>query len=373
MKKAVVLILLASFWLGACTSEANSDFGEQTEVVTLSEKISEAEASGYTINIVTDYNGNGEIQEHHVFIFSGETELENGSFDHEGNMVNWNKMNYDDKGNLLSEYSLSEWLKEKGKIRRTIKKYTYDENNNRLSFILYEVSENGKMQFSMKQEDTYDEEGRKASSTGYEGEDGKEIIKYSSVYTYDEDGGYIEKTTYFDEGEESFLNVQHYNEKKQVVFEKPIRILLQDGILEYNESAGWFYDDDGNLLREENYINGNVVSYTSYVYEKNELSECCNRYEGKPKEKEVFAGGYLCEYDEQGNLLKRTEYDAEQKETSVTYTYDEDGNVKKQCKYVGDKLIYHYVNEYDAEGRLVKKELYYEEGACAEYSIYEYR
>ena len=347
MKKKIALVLLAVLMFGACVShQGKGDYFEQMKEETLSQKLSVAEEEGYSVILVTEYDEGGEVQGYQLSVYIGETELENGSFDENQTMGDWRKMKYDAQGKLLSEYVIVEGIEKDGGKNRAIRRYTYDKNGNRLSYCLYKVSEDGTEHLSLKEEYGYDADGKKISSTGYEIIDGEEEIQFNSEFVYDTSDMIIEKTTYYFEGEAYILSVYHYDEKNQKVFEKSGRILDQGEISEYNESTGWSYDDNGNLLKEERFVNSDVVSYITYVYEFKEYSESCNWYEGSPNKDEVFKGGYVCEYNEKGELCKRTEYNEDKTETSVTYDYDEFGRVVKQCEYKNGKCLRYFDYEY---------------------------
>lgn len=131
-----------------------------------------------------------------------------------------------------------------------------------------------------------------------------------------------------------------YNDKgdltKKITFS-----VTADGEKAERSRQEYTYDNNGNLVRVDNYTYGTADSYTTYTY------------------------------DDQGMLVRSAVY-AQDAETSHTdYTYDSNGNKTLQVYYSYGMETERYEYLYNAEGTLIQ-ETYYLEELKVTCSTYEY-
>lgn len=158
---------------------------------------------------------------------------------------------------------------------------------------------------------------------------------------------------------------------------------------------GLVYDENGNLLKDIWYSNdkndigavfintydeaGNQTSTTIYYYNNGELKKSSyyeTKYDEHGNETEWFSADvdegiervykYTYEYDENGNITKKTVNDSAHKDEIAehTYTYDDAGNMltetreRTKDKFGNKKETFKdftYVYEYDDHSNLIKK------------------
>ena len=143
----------------------------------------------------------------------------------------------------------------------------------------------------------------------------------------------------------------------------------------------YYYDENGNLVREEEYDYDTdryqtVVRYTTYEYDENGrcVHECSydddvvdTYYEydaaGNQVSKIYYTNGnrsdeYHWEYDDHGSVIASYEYDNEP-EYIVEYEYNDDGTVRSktghETKYGHQSGYVEYA--YDENGRLVREDV----------------
>lgn len=174
------------------------------------------------------------------------------------------------------------------------------------------------------------------------------VRKY--VYHYDENWVQTGITTYLNGELESETTYELDLENNQIL--KMINT-APDGAtaeIEYKNS----YDAKGNLILQEQYAEGVLVTTNEFTYDKdgNRLSQAITNH----------SSGYtsIITYDADGNML-RTESimeaigDRPASHAWVDYTYDENGNQIKTVNYHNDGESYRTtVTEYDSQGRKVK-------------------
>ena len=174
--------------------------------------------------------------------------------------------------------------------------YTYDEQNRPAR--IDATTRNGGIQYAQKWE--YDAEGRLAKFTYYNGE------TTTTEYTYDADGKLI-KTV---EANSSGARVTDYTYDDDGNYTTSCDIAGQHTVWHYNangdllakytddeKGSQYTYDDNGNLLKFENYFEGEVIECETYTYDA----------EGRLKEKSYesdIAWVEHYEYDEFGNRIQ---------------------------------------------------------------------
>jgi YD repeat-containing protein len=199
-------------------------------------------------------------------------------------------------------------------------------------------------------ENTYDEKGRLVSSRSYSA--GSDIMCVASSsgkreFTYDENGNLTKESSYRDDrltGElfyrpdgtlskqiqypygfgEGDTDTSVYDEEGKILTLRRIRYGKDDSGVDY------IYDDQGRLIKEENY-DGSQKASTMYLY------------------------------DGQGNLVEKRHIDYSGNQASHLYTYDERGNLLSS-RYSPDGEDSGYKWSYDEENRVVTMQTSYSDG-----------
>lgn len=246
----------------------------------------------------------------------------------------------------------------------------------------------------------YDKKGKITSVTEtITNEDGKEEKKtYEIEYTKTKDGmvgtcedkdrKIKEEITYnkmnkpvkivTEEGDHKQTITQKFNIFGYVTY---MEITVTDG--KGNETKGYcHYDHKGEPVREETYSNGVLTS--SYKYEKGIIVNSSYATETDIKDGKTYVLEYEnCFYDENGNLIRKETYDAddnliaettqdlskdgiylEECEDGKTTGYidcelDKDGNIVKKEYLNSDKEMYcYYEYKYDKHGNCIEKKFY---------------
>ncbi len=189
----------------------------------------------------------------------------------------------------------------------------------------------------------YDEYGNLVKSILY-GNDNNDIQRVF-INTYDEAGNQTSITWYHNYSGE--LKKSSYYEMKYD---------------EYGNETEWFIVD----------VDEGIEKVCKYTYEYDENGNITK----KTVDDSDIEEEYTYEYDENGNVTKKT-YDNSIFEEEYTYTYDDAGNMltetqKSTKKGFGKKEekfnVFAYVNEYDDHGNLIKKTCFVDPNVV----VYEY-
>lgn len=234
----------------------------------------------------------------------------------------------------------------------------------------------------------FDGNGNTIRSTNYD-ENGKPSWSYG--YEYDEDGKKIKETSYKEDGSISMIYRYEYDEKGNLT--KEARYDETETLRAYEV---YEYDENGYVLKMTQYSAGGVkTGYTEYF----ENTTYANKYAGRRRTESYFSDGSLSyiyeynkngettksenyrngklwsaeenEYDESGNLIKSSSYDADRKFTSYSvYGYNESGKRIKISKYDGSGTLTEYT-EIKRDGKYVLSETVYDaDGNKTEYTEY---
>lgn len=234
----------------------------------------------------------------------------------------------------------------------------------------------------------FDGNGNTIRSTNYD-ENGKPSWSYG--YEYDEDGKKIKETSYKEDGSISMIYRYEYDEKGNLT--KEARCDETETLRAYDV---YEYDENGYVLKMTQYSAGGVkTGYKEYF----ENTTYANKYTGERRSESYDSDGNLSsvyeynrngettksenyrngklwsaeenEYDENGNLIKSSSYDADRKFTSYSvYGYNESGKRIKISEYDGDDKLTGYT-EIKRDGKYVLSETVYDaDGNKTEYTEY---
>ena len=161
--------------------------------------------------------------------------------------------------------------------------------------------------------------------------------------------------------------------------------LLYDFRLVYEEET-WYSYSGGKLSDKEKCIYdeyGNLVSRSAY--DANGMSKSIEEFEYEYDKKDNLLASTSdtsqidCSYDKKGNLIKITSKDFdEQREYECHFEYDDDGNVIKKYgwEYNGQadnpKREFDYEYEYDKKGNRTLLKSYMPDGSLEDKIVYEY-
>ena len=244
--------------------------------------------------------------------------------------------------------------------------YEYDDHGNVIQEKFYKYDDDIFVDGSIKEYE-YNDMGRivKCQEGNIQGDndDIKWIMKYNAVY----DGkGNIKKECLEENGcSERIVHEYDRNgiRRKIKIFKK-----VEDEQKEYLSTCKE-YDQQGNLIKVEDYYEGSLDDSREYKYDDR----------GNVIKEEDYKHGKLeywleYEYDKQGNEIRRTLcWNDGKKMPQMENEYDDHGNKTKNVEYGIDGTIsYHAENEYDDRGNNIKTVLYDENGAITYYSESKY-
>lgn len=284
---------------------------------------------------------------------------------------------YNEKNLCISSYSKSE----EGSCKvETV----YNDKDLAVSETTSTYDGSGALFHKYVREYTYDNSGRMLSkiSSDY-GSDNKLRSKEIYSYEYDAAGNRIkeEREDIGPDGEMSFKRIEtwSYNDKKQLL-ETTSTSYNRYGVIDEKESTAYEYDSKGNCVKEtlKRYTPEGEVSETRVQVFTYDGMNVCVKVDEKHYQGEALAHHEVREYDEKGQVTKKTDYHVDKETSSESgrteeiYSYDEKGFVTKndRTEYDADgKMTARFVNEfkdgmpvkfteYDADGNIVRTQEY---------------
>lgn len=173
----------------------------------------------------------------------------------------------------------------------------------------------------------------------------KKVVEYGAMFS--ENGSLYDKITAY-----------VYDEKGNLISE-----MLEDSVGNKIGSFHYSYDEDGNLIRKNEYIDDILLTYTVYEYDHDgQLIRLTNF--GKDSfdnltEKEVI----VYTYNSDGKIISEKQ-SSSFGNGEITYEYDNYGKlIRKENLWNGDAINVKY--KYDTRDRLIK--VYSDNGAVEEY------
>lgn len=247
-------------------------------------------------------------------------------------------------------------------------------------------NENGTLVYVVE----YDGNGNETKSISYDAS-GKVVYGYG--YEYDEDGKKTKRLSYDENGEVKSYTACEYDEKGNLI--KEARYDAAGTLQEYNvyecDENGYIlkdtrYDANGvkrscteyfeNTTHESKYISGNQRRTENYGSDGSLSGITEYNRNGDIVKSEQYISGKLYgieerEYDESGNLIKSSSYDADRKLTGYSvYGYNESGKRIKISKYDGSGTLTGYT-EIKRNGDYILSETVYDgDGNKTEYTEY---
>lgn len=267
-------------------------------------------------------------------------------YDENGNVIR--NTSYDENGEMIDDYRyLLQYDADGNRIHEEV--YW---NGQLIEVVEYALSKNGEV--VMKNRLGYDPEGGSSivefdeygscvHTVTYDA-DGAVIYENFAEYTYDEEGWilYTKESVYFD----GVLSAEHeYNQYNDEVLDV---FYNEDGSVSFGSRTEYEYDERGNRLSMKVYdvVTGRLTRESAYAVKKIDGWE--ENYEATEICYEEDGSKYVYEYDERGNELTETVYNAEGKIEVVyrsEYEFDDEGNVLLHDRYENERL--HLVVQYD--------------------------
>lgn len=165
----------------------------------------------------------------------------------------------------------------------------------------------------------------------------KNAIKYEFSYNVEKETTATEEDTTVGENKQVSKVTIQYYTKN----ETDNSLVKQEGFYELEE-----YDDNGNLVKYSQYMAGNLSVYTTYEYDENGNQTKATSFDanGSVTDEQYFE--YECSAD--GKILKKTILDSEKKLTSA-WTYNEEGYVTSLELADGNVYTYDTFTKTDLE------------------------
>ena len=259
------------------------------------------------------------------------------------------KMTYDDAGNCLTETE----FEEDGKTVKSFIESEYDEENREIKRTEYNENRNITLQVSRK----YDSDGRMTESVEnirryYDDGDLINSRTEQNLYRYDGRGQKRKQETTVTGS--IYSNMEQYSFVSEWDEEgRP----LTEGIKEGEEYILYRYQYDafGNMVVKE-YRTAAFDEAEYYVLEKAEYSADGKRMIRLVEyyDPELYPEDWQrCLFDENGNLVRMTEYKDGEKTEETEYLYDSEGRVLSAVTDSGESKL-EIVYTYDTAGNLLK-------------------
>ena len=256
-------------------------------------------------------------------------------------------------GNSISYYQYNQYGQETEFINGNSMTYkSYDDKGK----LLYEIAANGS-----KNSCTYDDCGLLIKNEHYSAYYNK-IADYDT-YSYNEDGKKIEQSYYvFDALSHRYT--YEYDEAGRLIREHFFDRNVEQSVTEFA------YDSSGNLISKKKSRDNGTCFLTQYTYNERGLLVL----EEETSSNLEMITRITKEYDENGNLTRRTYQYRDDYTQEYTYEYNDAGQRVKMTWTFEDQLTEVETYEYDEHGNVTRKtwHRYADDGTVQSYSVYDY-
>lgn len=319
----VVLGVLAIIFVPKLFGEKDADKSKYEQAIQLI-KDGEYEEAYNIFTELKDYEDSEKYLKNFMVICATEKE-----YDADGSLMYTTTYKYNEKTNTITRTDIDPEYPEDSFVWEDIYddegflvRYNHIENGELLSYTLYEYDkdgnkigekdyDDGKLFSEYKRE--FDEYGNLVCITNYD-ESGNISYRYEYEYEYNDDGKPVSCVYYSDGNRDGYREYKYY----------------EDGTLKtetYSNTDGEFsstteYNKDGKEIR-----------YTSYYDYGDDYTE---------------ASEYTYEYDENGNLVLEKSYLDGDIEHMYKYEYDKNNNLirEDECDYSGETVRYYTYEDY---------------------------
>lgn len=213
-------------------------------------------------------------------------------------------------------------------------------------------------------------------------QNGEEI--FTDLYSYDEAGN-VTLTEQYSGGELIYRHIYAYNDRSDMVEEAYYAgdgSMLYRYIMEFTYYSGGApkecytyesaepdsgeiqvligvitYDEEGAILSEVTYMDGEIANEAYYSYDDNgNTMEETYLWYTSPEKYEEYRTVYS--YNSDGQLLEETVYEQGEEAYRYVYAYDENGMESERCRYDNGILSLRQISQYNDNGDLIRSELY---------------
>ena len=311
----------------------------------------------------TEYDADGKTKSWEVYEYNADGEqIKRTTYTAAGAVESYETMRYSPRGDII----LSERFYANGSLSR---REEYSEYGVILADVSYD--ENGQKNY----ENEYDQYGRRkkytnysdnavSSVTYYENENktrkldyADNELKYETLYETNVFGDVTKETRYMFG---TLYSVEYYRDG---AWEGYLEENYKDGILDnYYERE---FDDFGDRVKVTKYDAAGVVQYIEYYKDGNYRSYRSEYY--KDGKLDYY---YVTEFDSNGDRIKNTQYDASNVVKRIEYYRDGSYRSYKEEYYKNGKLDYYYAREFDSDGNVIKNTKYDASNTVQEISFY---
>ena len=288
--------------------ESGQAEGSGSSQVALDEGVLTSASDTETVSLeirTTSYDENGAIEDYETYEYDDwGNQLRHTYFLADGTVDYYFQYVYDTQGNEITSHHYGG-----DGVLKSWEEATYDENGSKLTSVSYD--DDGSVRWHYEYE--YDASGNKVKSLYYD--DGEDILSGWYEYSYDSQGNEVERRDY-DENDalEGIARREYDEDGNQVLFQ------YYNGDEELDSWTEYEYDGQGNELSSSGYeADGTLSDWSETAYDDHGYS-VSHIWTYSPEEEDSYHTYiYQNEYDEEGNIVRRTWYSDEELQSVTEY------------------------------------------------------
>ncbi|MBN2833603.1 MAG: hypothetical protein JXR48_01415 [Candidatus Delongbacteria bacterium] len=267
-----ICIVMLTLFMGCSKENSLSEYNLNGKVKSLKatsfsvkEKFGEISKGSPNYSIISEFNKDGNITSHTVFLSGEISSKEITDYNKNGNKIK--SIRYNSKGNVseitewneFGDITMTEKLNSDGTRSKTIKEYNYNKDGYKISCKNFD--HNGDLWLESKY--IYNENLEIIKIIGYS----EDVLVKEEIYEYDSEGNNIKYTLSYGDD----IAKQETFEYKNGHIVKYHRIEYDDdGNIDSEHSSESEYDENGNEIMEKSNTNSgiSISSHDSYSYEE---------------------------------------------------------------------------------------------------------
>lgn len=281
------------------SSESSEESSPASQVM-LTEEDLELSSDTETVSLeirTTYYDETGAIEDYETYEYDDwGNRLRHTYFLADGTVDYYFQYVYDTQGNEITSHHYGG-----DGVLKSWEEATYDENGSKLTSVSYD--DDGSVRWRWEYE--YDASGNKVKSLYYD--DGEDMLSGWYEYSYDSQGNEVERRDY-DENDalEGIARREYDEDGNEVLFQ------YYNGDEELDSWTEYEYDGQGNELSSSGYeADGTLSDWSETAYDDHGYS-VSHIWTYSPEEEDSYHTYiYQNEYDEEGNIVRRTCYSDE--------------------------------------------------------------
>ena len=189
-------------------------------------------------------------------------------------------------------------------------------------------------------------------------------ISQRSEYEYDDHGNATKIKYYEYDGDlcvDEAIKEYKYDDMGRMLKYRYGEKRGENGDMDWGEQYTAVYDGSGNIKKECYEGDGYSIRIV-HEYDKHGIRKKSKEFRKDEDENTEYL--YSCkEYDDQGNTIKKEDYDQGSLDESTEYKYDDHGNLIKEEHYGHGTLDYSIEYEYDVRGNEISRAHCYDDGS----------